>query len=98
MDFPHIFARYLTGFRETWEQNSTGRHVTAVLLNVIVHSTDVTVVRTFEVGTLTTCSRNFMGEKKNIINIYSLFDSYAMLRGVRRRPMVTTLLSQYTDT
>jgi hypothetical protein len=62
MDFPHIFARYLTGFRETWEQNSAGHHVTLVLLNVIVHSTDVTIVRSSEVGTFTACSRNFMGK------------------------------------
>jgi len=30
--------------------------------------------------------------------MYSLFDPYAMLRGVQRRPVVTTLLSQYIET
>lgn len=68
-----------------------------VLLNVIAHSNDVTVVRSSEVGTFTNCSRNFMG-KKNIINTYSFFDSYAMLRRVQRLSVVTTVLSQYTDT
>lgn len=63
MDFSRICVRYLTGFRETWDQNSAGHHVTVVLLNVIVHNADMLVVRTSEVGTLTTCSRNFMEKK-----------------------------------
>jgi len=64
MEFSQIFVRCLTGFRETWDRNSAGHYVTVVLLNVIVHNTDVMVVRTSEVGTLTTCSRNFVEKKK----------------------------------
>jgi hypothetical protein len=37
-------------------------------------------------------------EKIYIINMYSLFVPYAMLRCVQRRPVVTTLLSQYIET